>query len=323
MIKEIFKMLKSIKKELGKIINVNNLFTKKNKSNPSKDVSVDDYWGTHTVNSVPFESASQSFEYLEWRFNQYPKFKELMDLYGDHKDQTVLDYGCGPGNDLVGFLTSTSAAKVIGVDISSKALNLSKQRLNLHQVDPQRFELIQTSDSSSVIYLPDSSIDYIYCEGVLHHTSYPEELLKEFFRILKPNSNSVIMVYNRDSLWFHLYTAYIKRIIENRFLDIDIETAFSKNTDGENCPISRCYHSDTFVNMCESAGFETDFVGGYLSLHELNCLKEYKELAISDPRLGEEHRNFLANLTVGELGYPMFQGKHAGIGGVYKLSKYN
>jgi SAM-dependent methyltransferase len=300
----------------SKFAGINHLFT------GAKNISVDEYWSAHTVNSIPFESARQSLEYLEWRFQQYPKFKELMELYGEHKDQCILDYGCGPGNDLVGFLTSTSAAKVIGVDISSKALGLATQRLKLHQIDSHSFQLIQISDSSPNIPLPDNSIDYIYCEGVLHHTSYPQEILKEFFRILKPSATAMIMVYNRDSLWFHLYTAYIKRIVENTFLDMDIETAFSKNTDGENCPISRCYKPLDFIDLCEAGGFKTDFVGGYLSLHELNCLEKYKEIAIADSRLSEEHRSFLISLTSDQSGYPMFEGKYAGIGGVYKLSKY-
>jgi ubiquinone/menaquinone biosynthesis C-methylase UbiE len=304
----------------SKLISVANLITQ-TKNIAIEDISVDQYWSHHTVNSIPFESAKQSLEYLEWRFQQYPQFKELMELYGDHKNQVILDYGCGPGNDLVGFLTGTSASKVIGVDISSKALNLAQDRLKLHEIDPQRFQLIQTSDSSPKISLADHSVDYIYCEGVLHHTSYPQEILKEFFRILKPNTTAMIMVYNRDSLWFHLYTAYIKRILENTFLNMDIETAFSKNTDGENCPVARCYKSSDFIALCEASGFQTDYVGGYLSLHELNCLEKYKETAIADSRLEEEHRNFLLNLKLNDLGYPVYDGKYAGIGGVYKLFK--
>lgn len=306
----------------SKLTGVSNLITR-TKNISIEDISVDEYWSNHTVNSIPFESAKQSLEYLEWRFKQYPQFKELMELYGEHKDQVILDYGCGPGNDLVGFLTYTDASKVIGVDISDKALSLAKQRLELHEIDPQRFQLIQTSDSSPKISLPDHSVDYIYCEGVLHHTSYPQEILKEFFRILKPDTTAMIMVYNRDSVWFHLYTAYMKRVIEKTFLKMDVEAAFSKNTDGENCPVSRCYKSFDFIRLCEASGFKTDFLGGYLSLHELDCLEKHKETATADFRLEEEHRNFLINLKSNNLGYPVHDGKYAGIGGVYKLSKHS
>src|SRR5215510_15445790 len=138
--------------------------------------SVDSYWENFTVYALPFQSAQESLEYLEWRFEQYPLFREFMQLYGQHDGQVVLDYGCGPGNDLVGFLAHTGAKKVIGLDISAKALGVAARRLALHDIDPQRIELIQTADSNTTIPFDDGSIDYIYCEGVLHHTSYPDAI---------------------------------------------------------------------------------------------------------------------------------------------------
>jgi ubiquinone/menaquinone biosynthesis C-methylase UbiE len=283
--------------------------------------SVDRYWGQHTVNSTPFKSAEESINYLEWRFEQYPLFREFMQLYGNHDDQVIVDYGCGPGNDLVGFLVYTRARKVIGIDVSEKALDLASCRLNLHQVDKDRVELLHTSDTITTIPLVDNTIDYIYCEGVLHHTSNPEAILKEFYRILKNDSYACIMVYNRASIWLHLYTAYIKMIVQNAFPGMDMDAAFSQNTDGENCPISRCYSSEEFLALCKSAGFEAEFVGGYLSLHELNCLQEFGEKALQDSRLADEHKEFIRNLEYDDRNYPIYKGKYAGIGGVYQLYK--
>ena len=98
--------------------------------------AVDLYWGKHTVNSTPFNSAEKSLQYLEWRFGQYPLFRELMELWGEHDDRVVLDYGCGPGNDLTGLLVYIKARKVIGIDVSVKALELARRRLALHKIDP-------------------------------------------------------------------------------------------------------------------------------------------------------------------------------------------
>src|SRR5207249_11949097 len=71
---------------------------------PTGGTAVDAYWAGHTVCALPFQSAQESLAYLEWRFEQYPLFREFMQLYGQRDSQVVLDYGCGPGNDLVGFL---------------------------------------------------------------------------------------------------------------------------------------------------------------------------------------------------------------------------
>jgi len=287
----------------------------------SRLTAVDAYWGEHTVHSEPFKSADESLEYLGWRFEQYPLFREFMQLYGKHDGKIILDYGCGPGNDLVGFLVSSGARKVIGVDISAKALELATERLALHSIDRERFRLIQTSDASTTIPLKNSSVDFIYCEGVLHHVSDPVAILREFFRVLRPESWASIMVYNRNSLWLHLYTAYGKMILQNAFPGLNLDEAFAKSTDGEACPISRCYKPDDFTAICDNTGFQTEFVGGYLSVHELDLMKEVADQALEDDRLAEEHKEFLRELVYDEQGYPKYDGKHAGIGGVYRLYK--
>ena len=129
------------------------------------------------------------------------------------------------------------------------------------------------------------------------------------------------MVYNRNSLWFHLYTAYVRTVVENAFADLSIDEAFSRNTDGENCPLARCYRPEEFIAICEKQDFRAEFVGGYLSLHELMLLKKYRDLALDDDRLAQEHRSFVRELTYDNKGHPMYEGKYAGIGGVYKLRR--
>ena len=281
--------------------------------------AVDTYWGEHTVNSKPFASAEASVRYLEWRASEYPLFREFMRLDDAHENECLLDYGCGPGDDLVWFLLYSRARKVVGVDVSEKALRLASHRLALHNIDPARVELVRSGDSLTRIPLEDGSIDYVHCGGVLHHTSNPIALLREFRRILPPGGRARVMVYNRDSLWFHLYTAYVRMVVQGDFAGLSVEQAFARNTDGEACPIARCYRPEEFVAMAEAAGFAAEFVGGYLSRHELACWAEHGQAALDDERLDTRHRAFLAALTWDERGYPLYGGKHAGIGGVYSL----
>ena len=202
-----------------------------------------------------------------------------------------------------------------------KALELASQRLWLHRFDPSRFELIKTSDALPEITLGDSSVDYIYSQGVLHHTSYPEAILKEFYRILKPNKSACIMVYNRESIWLHLYTAYDQMILKNAFPGISLEEAFARNTDGVDCPVARCYSAGEFIDLCQKAGFQADYAGGYLSRQELSFLKSLRDQAIGDERLNQVHGDFLRDLEYDDHGYPLYHGKYAGVGGVYHLFK--
>lgn len=127
------------------------------------------------------------------------------------------------------------------------------------------------------------------------------------------------MVYNRQSLWYHLYTAYQRQVLDGAYAGLSLDEAFQRNTDGEDCPISRAYEPDRFVAECEAAGFTTRFVGGYFATLELTLFKSLSERAIGDVRLGEEHRRFLRELQVGADDFPRYRGHYAGIGGVYHL----
>jgi SAM-dependent methyltransferase len=287
----------------------------------SKNSKVDYFWNLHTVHSELFKDENESLQYLEWRFEQYPLFRELMDLWGSHDDQVIMDYGCGPANDLVGFLKYTNAKKVIGIDISSKALDLARKRLALHKFDPQRVKLIKVSDAQPKIPLEDSTIDFIYCEGVLHHTSNPQAILKEFHRTLKKDGKITIMIYNRASLWFNLCVAYDKMILQKKYKGESLEQAFSHSTDGEDCPIARCYRPEEYIKLCLDAGFDARFEGGYFSQWELDLWHKLGNRAIEDKRLPKEQGEFLMSLIPDSCDYPKHMEKYAGIGGVYKLNR--
>lgn len=288
----------------------------------SDSTQVSDFWGRHTVITPQLSlmrTDKQDQSFIKWRAKEYPLFHELMGLWGDHSGEVVLDYGCGPGTDLVGFLLCGNAKRVIGIDVSLKALKFASRRMALHNTDPHRVELIRVSDSQPSIPLVSNSVDFIYSQGVLHHTSHPEDILKELHRVLKSGKQASIMVYNRESIWFHLYVSYYEKIVLKRFQGLSDEAAFAKTTDSVDCPISRCYKPEDFVKICEQAGFKAEYKGGYYSQLELNTLNKHKEAALANIQLGLEHWRFLANLS--EEALPKYNGKYAGIGGVYRLDK--
>lgn len=88
-------------------------------SNPA-GTAVDDFWSTNTVYDPGIRTPLQSKMNILWRFRTHPMFKELSGLYGDHTNDVILDYGCGPGNDIAGFITQSKAKKIIGMDVSQK-----------------------------------------------------------------------------------------------------------------------------------------------------------------------------------------------------------
>jgi len=90
------------------------------------DTGVREYWTAHNVTGhLRFRSAQQSLEYFHWRNSQYPGYIDLMPVAG-FDGQHVLDFGCGPGHDLVGFGSYSKPARLVGADVSSTSLSESR-----------------------------------------------------------------------------------------------------------------------------------------------------------------------------------------------------
>jgi ubiquinone/menaquinone biosynthesis C-methylase UbiE len=282
---------------------------------------VTQYWSRYTVRAKPYLTTRASERYLQWRFAQYPRFRELSGLWGDHDGEVVLDYGCGPGNDLVGFASHSRAKFIIGADVSLTALVLARDRLALHGAGSQRARLLQLLEGHESVPLEDASVDFFSSQGVLHHASSPVRPLRELHRVLKPGGEASVMVYNRDSVWFHLYVAWERQIRAGEWPGLDIDDAFRRSTDGEDCPIARAYRHEEWIDICAEAGFEAKYLGGYLSQPELRALDGSRRAAIADDRLAEEHRDFLGRLELDADGMPLYEGYLAGFGGTYRLRR--
>ena len=163
------------------------------------------YWSEHNVtNHRIFKTRLESLNYLAWRNRQYIYLDEYLLKRSEIQGKVILDFGCGPGNDLVWYL-ERGVKKAIGIDVSKKSLEEAHQRLKLHG---NNFELIHTYGTEN-FRIEDRSVDVITCYGVLHHIDDLTQILSEFKRILKPDGEIRIMVYNRDSVWYHLYVAHV------------------------------------------------------------------------------------------------------------------
>ena len=127
------------------------------------------------------------------------------------------------------------------------------------------------------------------------------------------------MVYNRDSLYFHLYTAYERRVLNGLFSGLTPDGAFARNTDGPRCPIARAFRPGEFCDLARTAGFEIEFLGGYYAGLELELWRTIGAEAMDDLRLPNEHRAFLRRIEDDANGYPCFDGHYAGVGGVFSV----
>lgn len=277
---------------------------------------VENYWTEHNVTlHRTFTSAEESLADFRWRNAQYFDYIEHMPV-SQADGLAVLDFGCGPGYDLVGFATQSKPAQLIGVDVSSASLAEARARLALHGAHPQ---LLHHDVTKEPLPLADASIDIAHSSGVLHHMPSMEPALAELRRVLKPGGRAQFMVYHADSLWLHLYVAYERRIVQALDADLDLVGAFQKSTDGPNCPVSRCYTQQEFIDLVTRHGFAFERFGVAVSAWEMSLLSK-RYAAIMDPALPEQSRNFLADLTFDARGLPIARpGVLAGIDGCYRF----
>ena len=276
---------------------------------------VADYWTRYNVTlHRRFGSAEESLAYLRWRNDQYDGYGELMPVAGQD-GRVVLDFGCGPGHDLIGFATSSKPARLIGIDVSPSSLAEAEARLRLHNA---ACELVHLDAAATELPLPTGCVDYVHSSGVLHHLPDPLSWLREFRRVLRRGGEARIMVYNHDSVWMHLLVAYMKRVLEKAFLDLSLEEAFARTTDGEDCPIAEVYRPEEFLALAGEAGFEAHFAGAAVSMQEARIMP-YRWDAIQDRATPEPSRRFLLELNIDDRGLPRYRGHGAGIDGCFRL----
>src|SRR3990172_1313931 len=105
-------------------------------------------------------------------------------------DADVIDVGCGTGQ-LACFL-GLKGRRVVGVDYSQHSLDLAtslRDKFHLSNVRFQRENILELS-------LPDGSFDYVFCNGVLHHTSDPYGGFQHLVRIARPGAFLLVGLYN-------------------------------------------------------------------------------------------------------------------------------
>ena len=113
-------------------------------------------------------------------------------LLGDVRGKTVLEYGCGDGENTV--VLADRGAHIIALDISAELLDVARKRLDVngcHDVD-------LLIGSAHTLPLPDESVDVIFGMAILHHLEL-DLAAREVWRVLKKGGRAIFEEPTRNS----------------------------------------------------------------------------------------------------------------------------
>jgi ubiquinone/menaquinone biosynthesis C-methylase UbiE len=136
----------------------------------------------------------------------------------------VLEIGCGVGTDTLRF--ARAGARITAVDLSDTAVALTSARLADEGLDGR----VVQADAESLPF-EDGSFDLVYSWGVLHHTPDTGRAIHDVARVLRPNGEARVMLYNSRSL-FALAVWLIRGAWRGRSVADALATVESPGTKG-------------------------------------------------------------------------------------------
>lgn len=156
---------------------------------------VAEYWNEHIhdLNIVTHPVGTEGFfnELDTYRYTKLRYLPETVD-FSAYRGWKFLEVGCGVGIDLVRF--AKAGAIVTGIDLSRTAIDLARKNFKRQFLDAD----LMVMDGEQMKFT-DDSFDMVYAHGVLQYTPNPQKMVAEIHRVLKPEGQAIIMVYNQLS----------------------------------------------------------------------------------------------------------------------------
>jgi ubiquinone/menaquinone biosynthesis C-methylase UbiE len=122
-------------------------------------------------------------------------------LLGDVRGKTVLDLGCGTGENIVPLLQR--GARVIGIDISPDSIAIARQRLHNAELEAS----LSAGDAYATGF-PDESVDVIFCMALIHHLDI-EPVRNEMWRVLRKGGAIIL----REPIRFSKGYALVRKLL--------------------------------------------------------------------------------------------------------------
>ena len=156
------------------------------------------------------------------RKEAYPSVTDIgPELVGGKR---FLNVGCGGGDE--GLLFAGYGARYTGVDLSFHAANFTTRL-----IAKAGFEGRAVCAEAEHLPIATDSVDFVYSNGVLHHTPDTQAALADIHRVLRPGGQAMIGLYPTWSL--HFMTYRLKAMLAGRVSGKSYAVWLNANTELE------------------------------------------------------------------------------------------
>lgn len=187
----------------------------------------------------------------------YMKFYHYLDKhipFSNFAGKSILEVGLGYGT--VSQRIVESGAVYSGLDIAAGPVDMVNKRIALAggKGEAVRGSVLQAP-------FPDEHFNYVVAIGSLHHTGALERAIREVHRLLKPNGQAIIMVYNAASYrqWAAAPLDTLKRVMQsaNRYrggneVNERMRRAYDADSTGSGAPQTEFVTKSELEYLCRS-----------------------------------------------------------------------
>ena len=193
--------------------------------------------------------------------NQLPVWEKLAKVIiwkqiGELKGKTILDFGSGTGITPNHYATDNN---VIAVEPSEEML--------AKQVNTNGYQQIIGS-TDELKNLPSECFDYIFCHNVLEYVDDREEIVREFYRLLKPSGKLSIVKHNRNGRVMQMIVLLNNFDEANNLLD-------GHNSNAQQFGIINYYDDKDIIEWCD--GFTLQETYGLRTFWDLQQNQEIQK----------------------------------------------
>jgi ubiquinone/menaquinone biosynthesis C-methylase UbiE len=164
----------------------------------------------------------------------------------------VLELGCGAGYDALAFCQA--GADYAGIDLTGENTIRTRKHLALYGYAAR----VLQGDAERLAF-PDRSFQFVFSNGVLHHTPDMAASFREAHRVLSANGRFWVIVYNRRSAFYALYLYLFQHILKRGYRECSFRQRLGRieYTSSGELPLINVYSSKEVVTLLRAAGFSS------------------------------------------------------------------